>query len=123
MSNIHQLLIFAARSGNAEVLLERIASGADVNYGDERYGSALLVAIRSRRIESVQLLLEHGADARMVDSRGNGPLEYALRVGDDAITALVLRYGARLHPHSLPRFREMLSMHLARLGINREFSH
>jgi ankyrin repeat protein len=120
MFSAHQLLIFAARAGNLELMRERIAAGADVSYQDEQHGSALLVAVASHQASAVELLLSHGSDILMSDSHGQGALEYALRSHDDAIVSVLLRAGARLQPHSLPRFRDMLAQHLKRQSVQNE---
>lgn len=117
MFSIHQLLIFATRAGNLELMRERIAAGGDVSYQDEQHGNALLVAIRSHQLPIVELLLSHSADVHLSDPCGQGALEYALYYQDDAIAALLLRFGARLKPHSLPHFRNMLVEHFKRQGV------
>ena len=120
MFTIHQLLIFAARSGNLDVMRERIAAGADVSYFDEQHGSALFVAIAGHHLSAVELLLTHGADVHMADTHGQGALEHSLRFQDDGITAALLQSGARLKPHALPHFREALTEHLRRRGLQHE---
>jgi ankyrin repeat protein len=117
MFNIHQLLIFAARAGNLELMSERIAAGADVSYQDEQHGSALFVAIASHHASAVDLLLSHGVDVHMTDSYAQGALEYALRFQDDAIASALLRSGASLQPHALPHFKDTLTEHLNRQGV------
>jgi ankyrin repeat protein len=120
MSTIHQLLIFAARNGNLEVMHERITAGADVSYVDEQHGSALFAAIAGHHLPAVELLLSHRADVHMVDAHGQGPVEYSLRFQADSITAALLQNGARLNPHALPHFRKALAEHFARRGWRHE---
>ena len=122
MFTIHQLLIFAARSGNLDVMRERIAAGADVSCFDEQHGSALFVAIAGHHLSAVELLLTHGADVHLADTHGQGALEHSLRFQDDSITAALLGSGARLKPHALPHFREALTEHLRRRGLQHENS-
>jgi ankyrin repeat protein len=120
MFTIHQLLIFAARAGNLDMMRERIAAGADVSYFDEQHGPALFAAIAGHRLAAVELLLSRGANVQMADAHGQGPLEYSLRFQDDSITAALLRSGARLKPHALPHFRDALAEHLRRTGAPQE---
>jgi uncharacterized protein len=120
MFTIHQLLIFAARSGNLDVIRERITAGAEVSYYDVQHGSALLVAIAGHHLSAVELLLAHGADVHMADADGQGALEYSLRFQHDDITAALLRSGARLKPHALPQFKRALTMHFKRRGLVHE---
>ena len=114
MPTLDQLLVFAARSGNAALAEERIVAGADVRYSDAQNGSALFQAIRCHHIQVVELLLSRGADIHQKDSRGNGPLEYALHAQDDEIVATLLAAGAQLQPHALPNFKRLLSECLER---------
>lgn len=120
MFTIHQLLIFAARGGNLEVMRERLSAGADVSYVDEYHGSALFAAIVGRHVTAAEFLIANGADLQVTDAHGQGPLEYSLRYGNDDITAALLRAKARLQPHALSRFRELLSEHFRRRGIQHE---
>lgn len=117
MFTIHQLLIFAARSRNLDLMRERIAAGADVSYFDEQHGAALFVAIAGHHLSAVELLLACGADISMTDAHGQGALEHSLRFQDDSITAALLQSGARLKSHALPHFREALTEHLRRRGL------
>ena len=120
MFTIHQLLIFAARAGNLDLIRERIAAGGDVSYFDEQHGSALFVAIAGHHLPAIELLLSHGADVHMADTHGQGALEHSLRLQDDCITAALLQSGARLKAHALPHFREALTEHLRRRGLQNE---
>ena len=120
MFTIHQLLIFAARAGNLDLMRERINAWADVSYYDEQHGSALFEAIRGHHLSAVELLLESGADVHMATPHGWGALEYALCAKDDRITAALLRSGARLKQHALPHFRKALTEHLKRRGLLHE---
>jgi len=120
MFTIHQLLIFAARAGNLDVMRERIVAGADLSYRDDRHGSALFAAIRGHHVSAVELLVSQGADVHMSDAHGQGPLEYSLRFQDDKITATLLQAGARLRPHARAHFRQALTEHLKRTGLQHE---
>jgi ankyrin repeat protein len=121
MFSIDQLLIFAARAGNLDLMRERIAAGADVSYLDEHHGSALFAAIAGHQLSAVEFLITQGAELNTADAHAQGALEYSLRHSDDKITAALLRAGARLKQHSLPRFRESLSEHLRRTGVQHDF--
>ena len=120
MFTIHQLLIFAARAGNLDLMRERINAGADVSYYDEQHGSALFEAIRGHHLSAVELLLAVGAEVHMADIYGWGALEYSLRAKDGKVTAALLRAGARLKQHALPHFRKALTEHLKRRGLLHE---
>ena len=59
---LNQLAVFAARSGNAQLLRDRIAAGADVNYSN---GEALKVAAAAGQVESIEILTQNGADVNI----------------------------------------------------------
>ena len=120
MFSIHQLLIFAARAGNVDLMRERIAAGADVSYYDQQHGSALFAAIAGHHRSAIELLLSNGADVQMADAYGHGPLECSLQLQDDNITSALLQSGARLKPHALPHFRDALTEHLRRRASRHE---
>jgi ankyrin repeat protein len=103
-----ELVAFAARSGNVELMRERIAAGSDPT----RSG-ALLAAIAARRSGAITALLELGADPNAPDHYGQVALDYALRIGDASVVRELLAYGARLSHHSRPHWAEKLQELLA----------
>lgn len=74
--------------------------------------NCLQLAIQRGSIETVKVLLEHGADANSVDALGYRPLHFAMKVADkskrEALIAHLLSYGAdvnaraRAHGPSAP---------------------
>ncbi len=52
----HQLVVFAARSGNIAKLSERVSAGGHVNHVDPRYGSPLIAAIHAGRLSAIEWL-------------------------------------------------------------------
>jgi ankyrin repeat protein len=77
--NIHQLAIFAARSDNVPLLLERLAAGGNLNHVNPHLGSALAAAAMKGNLSMVEWLLQHGADPNLAHGDFVGPLEIALR--------------------------------------------
>lgn len=69
MINLSEVIIQAARVGNAEVINESIYQKADINAVDEKGYTPLIVACYNNRYESAKLLLELGAD---VNAQGLG---------------------------------------------------
>ena len=108
----HQLVIFAARSGNIPLLRERVNAGGDVNHRDPSHGSALTAAIRAGKLDVVEWLLDNGADVNADYGDQIGPLEVALRHPEPEMVGLLLRAGARLRkkvrPHYAARLEECL---------------
>lgn len=94
-------IIPASEHGYVEVvreLLER--TDIDVNHVNNLGWTALLEAIilnngNKRQVETVQLLIEHGADVNLADSDGVTPLQHARKKGFTEIERLLVQAGAK----------------------------
>ncbi|KAK4164315.1 hypothetical protein QBC43DRAFT_49554 [Cladorrhinum sp. PSN259] len=76
-----------------EVVEALIRHGADVSYTSPSSGTTpLLVAVKARRVDLVELLLDNGAKISVKDSRGRSALFFAAREGDFATLALLLKH-------------------------------
>jgi len=100
---LDQKVVFAARSGNLELLKERISAGGSIEDG-----AALLVAIRNKNKEIISFLIESGADLNFEHHHGIGPLEVALRHPNPEIVKLLAWSGAKLKKKSREYYRERL---------------
>ncbi|KAK3984415.1 hypothetical protein QBC44DRAFT_337035 [Cladorrhinum sp. PSN332] len=77
---------------SVEVIEALLRHGADVTYTTPSSRTTpLLVAVKSRRVELVQMLLDNGAKLSVKDSRGRSALFFAAREGDFATLALLLK--------------------------------
>jgi ankyrin repeat protein len=92
----HQLVIFAARSGNLPLLRERVRNGGDINCLDPKHGAPLMAAIRSDHVAAVRWLLANGADVNAKYGDQFGPLEVALYHPNPEVVGVLLEHGARL---------------------------
>jgi hypothetical protein len=55
-----------------------LARGADSNASETRYGTTpLMLAARSRHLQSCRLLLQYGADSELQDKEGDRAIDYA----------------------------------------------
>jgi len=112
-------LMAAIRSGNIDLFRLLLAHGADVNrresYGETALIDAIQLAGSSRpplvsgtarqipsalrryhdALDSVRLLLAHGADVNARTQDGPSPLQLAIRSGDKALIQLLQQAGAR----------------------------
>ena len=92
-----ELLMTAATWQPASLLSRWVRSGVDVNATNPgQYGrTALLTAVTSEAasVETVKLLLEHGADPRVLTSEGESALDWAIYKGDRAKIALLEQHG------------------------------
>jgi len=95
-------LMIAARTGNLDVVKALVEAKADVNGKDAVRGqTALMWAANEHHAEVVQFLLGHGADVSLRSRGAFTALMFAGRVGDPAVTALLLDAGARLEDAAL----------------------
>lgn len=106
--SIHQLTIFAARSGNLELLKERIKAGGDINYIDQQFGSALSGAIRTSKLEIIDYLIKNGVNVNASYYDDIGPLEIALRNPDIHVVYILLCAGARLRKKTRPYYKSRM---------------
>ncbi len=107
--NIHQKVIFAVRSGNLELVKERVSIGGDVNYQDPKHGSALVTAINNHDDVLIEWLIENGADVNLANEHEIGPLEVALHSNPEPSIVKQLAWaGARLNKKSRQYYSQRL---------------
>lgn len=70
-------LMWAAHSGQVDVIHKLIAEGADVNSADYCHRTAISIAAENGRLEVVELLIDAGADLDRPDITGATPLHWA----------------------------------------------
>ena len=76
-SDPNNMLIIASQLGDIDRVRLAIAKGADVNYQDEKGGTALHWAVFYGHKEIVRLLLMQGADPLIKDKNGITPVDVA----------------------------------------------
>ena len=83
-------LTIAASRGDVAITRALLDAGADVDRTDAVGTTALAAAVMSRApLDVVALLLEHGADARRPNQRGQSPLELARKSSSMEIVGLL----------------------------------
>ena len=112
----HQLVIFAARSGNIAALRERVREGGDLNHFDPKHASPLMAAIRSGNVAAIKWLLANGADVNAEYGTQIGPLEVALYRPEPEVVSLLVEAGARLRKRVRPYYAVRLENCLKALG-------
>jgi ankyrin repeat protein len=92
-------LITAALKGDAAVLAELLAAGADVNSACSQYGdTALTFAALFGYLEVVRMLLKQpGVNMNQADHRGATPLMYAVANDHTDVVACLLDAGAQVN--------------------------
>jgi ankyrin repeat protein len=88
-------LMLAASEGNAELIRFLGASDTDINRKNRSLGATPLMQGASRgSVETVQVLLDLGADLEVRDNEGRTALMYAASNGTDDVVTLLLEAGA-----------------------------
>jgi ankyrin repeat protein len=83
--------------GNTALVKEVIARGADVNAKDEEGRTPLMVAAGSEYFspDTIQLLIDAGADLNAVSAGGETALDFAKRAGQAQVVELLVKAGAK----------------------------
>jgi len=90
------ILIGAANWQSPDLIARWIKTGADVNARSGPYGSTPLMKAASSELagaQTVQLLLENGANANAESTEGERPLDWAIYRGDPAKKAVLEKFG------------------------------
>ena len=93
-------LIAAAHLGHAEIVRTLIAAGAPLDHVNNLGWTALIESIvlgdgGARHVDTLRALVDAGADVNRADRNGTRPLALAQGRGYDAMTAILVRAGAR----------------------------
>jgi ankyrin repeat protein len=91
------ILIGAANWQSPDLLARWIKAGADVNARNAGYGATPLLKAASSELagaQTLQLLLEHGANANAESTEGERSLDWAIYRGDLAKKAVLEKFGA-----------------------------
>jgi ankyrin repeat protein len=91
------ILIGAANWQSPELIARWIKAGADVNARSAGYGSTPLTKAASSELagaQTLQLLLESGANVNAESTEGETPLDWAIYRGDRAKQAVLEKFGA-----------------------------
>jgi len=106
---LDQLVIFAVRAKNLELLRERVSAGGNINHQDPIHGSALVAAINNNDLEAIKFLIERGVDVNADNSDWVSPLEISLHHADDEVVRLLAWSGAKLKQKSRPHWKDRLA--------------
>jgi uncharacterized protein len=98
-SSVTPLMLAAAR-GNAEMLHELLAAGANPNEPDWMAATALFYAVRGGSLACVGALLDAGADINAHDNRYFTPLLCAVELSKADMVRALLRHGALMAHHA-----------------------
>jgi hypothetical protein len=85
----------AARTGNMEAIKKYLAAGADINALDNEVGMTLLMwASLFGQTETIELLIQKGADVNAKNRSGTTPLHGATFLGQIEAVELLIQKGA-----------------------------
>ncbi|MBL8297712.1 MAG: ankyrin repeat domain-containing protein [Rhodanobacteraceae bacterium] len=88
----------ACRTGNIKVIRECLGDGLDPNSRDEDFLTGLIWAGRKGKIESAQVLLEHGAELEAGDKRCRTALFHATVFNHLEFVEYLVARGANVNP-------------------------
>ncbi|HEU4386830.1 MAG TPA: ankyrin repeat domain-containing protein [Blastocatellia bacterium] len=91
-----QLLLSAARNGDASGIRQALSQGADINTRGEYGDTALNLAAQNGSVEAVDLLLKAGADVENLGGADMTPLMNSATGGHLNVVAMLLDNGARV---------------------------
>jgi ankyrin repeat protein len=89
-------LMFAAQSGQTEMVILLMKLGADVDLKPYNGYTALISAIRNGYQETAECLIRYGADINLADNDKTTPLMYAIAVDSFYLPDMLLYYGAKV---------------------------
>src|SRR6267143_88562 len=89
MTSAPRSLLRAAADGEANIVRDLLAEGADVNEATEGGRTALMLAALLGHEDIVALLLNAGANAQLEDKVGLTAMDWAARRGFPKITQLI----------------------------------
>jgi ankyrin repeat protein len=94
-------LFLGSQQGNAAIVEALIKAGSDVKSGTPNGTTPLMVAAASGDVDTVKVLVDHGADVNAEDGvRSQTPLMYAAAANRTAVIALLAGRGAKLEATS-----------------------
>lgn len=93
-AELQHLALGFARNGETQHLDAMIRAGLAVNLADAKGNSLLMLASYNDNLETVRMLLGHGADVDRRNDRGQTPLGGVAFKGYEEIVALLLEHGA-----------------------------
>ena len=85
----------AAKKDSVSQLRFGLNAGAKVDLRDPSGATPLMIACEAGNIRAARYLLVNGADPMAKDKEGGSPLSYAEKGGKQALSTLLIEYGAR----------------------------
>ncbi len=97
------LLHIAIKSQNAEAVRFLLKNGAnpDIQANDEYMSTPLMESTNKNQLAVAKLLLENHADVNIVDKNGDPAINWSAYWGQEEMTALFLKYGAKTNLKSI----------------------
>ena len=102
-------LFLASEIGNIRIMEKLIEKGANPNIANITLMTPLLISICNNHMESIQLLLENGAE-HFCDATNSSPLHWAVACGNIDIVKLLIKDGADLESKD---FEDKTPLHIS----------
>ncbi len=92
----------ALAAGDRDLFISLVKSGAELNVGDARHGSAAAIAVDLHDDVALQMVLDAGADATAGQGRKQSALTIALREGDPSQIDRIIDHFAKIVSNRAP---------------------
>lgn len=100
--NMKKLFFAAALEGNIAVVSDCLGLGVDINCCNKHKQTAILIAAMNKRYETVEYLIDAGADINLQDETCYNPFLYGCINGDLKLVKIMIR--AKANVELLTRF-------------------
>lgn len=87
--DLEEALMLAAGLGYSGIVKDILKQGVNVNTKTPKIGTALIAAITFKRADTIQVLINRGADINMPGANGELPLTLASHIGDEKIIKIL----------------------------------
>ena len=85
-------IVYAVMANNLKLCTERLKAGCDINYIDNKSGTAIIQAIHSNNIILTKWLLDNGADLKVGGPENKNAVEY---IRSNEMIELLMNYGVK----------------------------
>jgi uncharacterized protein len=83
-------LHYAAGYGTSEIVSICCAKTNDINIRDHYQKTPLMIAVETKNLDAMQVLIEHGANIELTDSQGYNILHLAILSEDESVISWIL---------------------------------
>lgn len=112
VKSVNKQFIIAVRNNNIEQIEYFLKKGANTDYCDSEFGSAIITAVTRQNVQALQLLLQYGACVNKVNQFNVSPVEIAIKLANSTIINLLVEHGATLKKASSSFYLRQLKRYI-----------